>query len=151
MNGSHLHPLGSSSRSGSDGCSATRGRKRRCAWRSSFGRALTIGTAHGAGDEDWTHVLEVSSSDDSLQICSAAGFAAVQALTVVLQDDQFDPARIDDALTDRDVDADDLDAAFFAAAAWSDGPVWVAGSSAERRMEFWTWWLGEAVAVSRER
>jgi hypothetical protein len=95
----------------------------------------------------WQHFVDKSYADESLQIVCAAGFSAVQALTVVLDDEKFDPQCVNDALTDQEMDADDLDAAMFASAAFADGPVWVPESDARRRKEFWLWWLESAARL----
>ena len=108
------------------------------------GRPIVLREAWEERDLYWQHFVDKSYADEGLQIVCAAGFSAVQALTVVLEDEKFEPQFVNDALTDQNIDADDLDAAFFAAAALADGPTWVPESSARRRQEFWMWWLESA-------
>ena len=92
----------------------------------------------------WRYLMDKSYELKHLQIVCSAAFAVVQTLTVVLQDETFDPSSINDELTDQDIEADDLDAAFFAAAAFANGPTWVLGSNPLRRRDFWYWWLDTA-------
>ncbi|NOJ96000.1 hypothetical protein HMI51_24075 [Corallococcus coralloides] len=92
----------------------------------------------------WDHMVELSSSDEDSQ-GAAAGFSAVQALLTCIDDETF-PLTEDDAhLRDNQVDAEDMDASMFAAAASAGGPSWDASSDPERRLQFWEWWLSEAV------
>lgn len=99
----------------------------------------------------WQYFVEKSCADERLQIACAVGFAAVQTLTVVLEDEKFDPASMNESLTDQEIDADDLDAAFFSAAAFAGGPVWVPESNALLRYDFWMWWLGAAAHLMDEK
>jgi hypothetical protein len=71
--------------------------------------------------------------------------SANQALATAMWDERFDPGVIDLGLTDAEVDPDASDASAFACAAYAGGGVWDADSDSDRRREFWSWWLDEAV------
>ncbi|RKH88048.1 hypothetical protein D7Y21_16485 [Corallococcus sp. AB045] len=92
----------------------------------------------------WDHMVELSSSDEDSQ-GAAAGFSAVQALLTCIDDETFQLTEDDENLRDNQVDAEDMDASMFAAAASAGGPSWDASSDPERRLQFWEWWLSEAV------
>lgn len=81
-------------------------------------------------------------------VASAAAMAALTAL----HDERFDAAAIDPAATERDpaLDCYDMDAAYWAATAYSGGnPVGRAPTfDPARSREFWTWYLDVAVAAA---
>ena len=93
----------------------------------------------------WSHCDELALEREELQIVLLVGYGAAQVLSVAAEDDVFDAGPVDTAITDADVNPDEPDAAFCAAAAYADGTVWVQGSDREKRREFWEWWLNEAV------
>ena len=93
----------------------------------------------------WVMFLDLGNENEQYQIVSAVGFSAVQALTTAIQDERFDQSNIDYSLTDTDIDPDEMDSSFFAAAAYANGPIWEADSDATKRQEFWEWWLNQAV------
>lgn len=93
----------------------------------------------------WVQFNDLINENEKNDVIASVGFAAVQALTAALQDERFDPDRIDIHLTDFDIDVEELDASFFAAAAYAHGPIWAPQSSAAKRREFWEWWLKDAV------
>lgn len=78
----------------------------------------------------------------------AVGYGAVKALSTAMSDEFFDEDDIDYSLTDNE-EFEMNDASFFAAIAYAGGPVWTAETdptnSSKKRMEFWSWWLQEAV------
>ncbi len=74
-----------------------------------------------------------------------AGFSAVKALFVAVEDEKFDSGAIDYQCTDADIDPYDLDTSFFACAAYAHGSVWESESDAAKRRDFWEWWLKHAV------
>jgi hypothetical protein len=90
----------------------------------------------------WERADELAMESGSA--AAAVGYGAVQALTVALQDEHFDPDAVDLSAVDSP-DIQENDASFFAAAAYADGPRWREQSSRERRREFWRWWLTQAV------
>ncbi|MBW4507121.1 MAG: hypothetical protein KME64_11490 [Scytonematopsis contorta HA4267-MV1] len=78
------------------------------------------------------------------------GCAAVASLDTAMDDETFDPDDIDLNLTDYQ-DAEGNDATFFAACAYADGPIWKTASvehSITKRLEFWEWWLTQAVPAA---
>lgn len=104
-------------------------------------------TRHG---EWWTVCDNLASNRPDLvaEICIAYG--AVQLIAVALRDELFGD-NLPQALTDADVDPDELDCSFCAAAAFAGGPVWSAVSNAKVRGEFWRWWLDTALLVSQNK
>lgn len=76
------------------------------------------------------------------------GFAAGRAVFTALHDEDFDPHNIDDDLMDEDLDVNEWDASFNAAAAYAGGFPWEENSSSTRRREFWEWYLNEAVPLA---
>lgn len=91
-------------------------------------------------------MVELSYLDEEDQRGVAAGFSAVQALRTCIEDELFPLTGVDENLRDNQVDAEDMDASAFASAAYAGGPVWDTSSDPLRRLQFWEWWLSEAVA-----
>ena len=79
------------------------------------------------------------------QAVAFVGCAAVVALTIAVEDEPIDAPHVKLDLTDADVDAYEGDGAFEACLAYTGGPPWHPESSAEKRREFWEWWLLQAV------
>ncbi|MBU7005761.1 Imm5 family immunity protein [Phosphitispora fastidiosa] len=98
----------------------------------------------------WDHLVEMGNKDQANQVVHGAGFSAVQVLNAVLRNERFDSRQINLNLTDADVNPDEMDAAFFAAAAYANGAVWDEASDSLKRREFWEWWLKEAVPLAWE-
>lgn len=105
---------------------------------------LDKGEAQALWQQAWDHLMELSYLDEASQ-GTAAGFSAVQALRTCIDDETLTLQGVDERLGDDQVDAEDLDASMFAAAAYAGGPAWDASSDSERRRQFWEWWLAEAV------
>jgi hypothetical protein len=76
------------------------------------------------------------------------GYSAVKTLSVAMWDERFDPTNIDYNLTNADLDSDYTDVALLASCAYADGSIWEEGSSKEKRLEFWKWWLTKAVPAA---
>lgn len=93
----------------------------------------------------WDRCDEILQRDERTLPAAAAGLSAARALCTAFTDELFDGDAFDDAATDQDVDPDEMDATYLAAAALASGTVWDDASSSERRREFWEWWLAEAV------
>lgn len=96
------------------------------------------------GDRFWTW-LEQSIGEYEDKTPLYVGASAVKALFVALQDEKFDPTDINFQRTDADVDVYDLDASYFAAAAYAHGSIWEPQADPAKRRAFWEWWLNEAV------
>ena len=80
-----------------------------------------------------------------------AGYAALRALDVARRDEPSDLSRPDSAVRDEDLEPHQRDSAYLAAAADAGGSPWEPQSSADRRRDYWNWWLTEAVpAVARQ-
>lgn len=75
----------------------------------------------------------------------AAGHCAVETLSTTLWDERFDPTNIDYSLTNEDLDPDYDDPALIASYAYANGSIWEESSNDHKRLEFWEWWLTEAV------
>jgi hypothetical protein len=101
--------------------------------------------------DDLTGFMDEFASDQDgevRQVAAGAGYAAVQALGTTLWDEHFDPQVVDLELTDRDVDPDEMDCSFFAAAAFAGGAMWNATGDGSKRLDFWRWWLDHAVPTA---
>jgi hypothetical protein len=102
------------------------------------------------GEVDWDSAWETknsfsgglknANSDEWKEIgCSiCVGYAAVRTMGVALKDEWMDG---DETL---DEDRDDWDAGFFACAAFSGAP-WGTNSDPRRRLQFWEWYIDDAV------
>lgn len=75
--------------------------------------------------------------------------AIVQAAFAALEGDTWDHYRFEDDETDADIDIWSSDVAKWAVNAVA-GPVWKPDSDAAKRLEFWTWWLNQAVPAAWE-
>ena len=99
-------------------------------------------------EKGWRHCEKVMYNSQDRQNVVLAGFAAVQAIDSVLSDAYFFLSDDSKPISDFDVDPYEHDSSFLAAAAYSNGAVWDKGSNADKREEFWNWWLKEAVPMS---
>ncbi|WP_279637400.1 Imm5 family immunity protein [Corallococcus interemptor] len=109
--------------------------------------SLDKGEARAIWQQAWDHMVELSFSDEGSRGV-AAGLSAVQALRTCIDDEAFVLLGVDERLRDDQVDAEDMDASMFAAAAYAGGPAWDASSDSARRLQFWEWWLSEAVPLA---
>lgn len=77
--------------------------------------------------------------------------AALDAVENALGHPRFEFDGVDEIITEQttedNIDPWSSDAARDAAAAYA-GPVWEPSSDREKRREFWTWWLREAVPAA---
>jgi hypothetical protein len=76
------------------------------------------------------------------------GSCALQVLHLAYRDYAFNPDNINVLLAEGNIDPDELDPAYFAAAAYAEGTVWDEGSDPSKRWAFWRWWLDEAVPLA---
>ena len=99
-------------------------------------------------NEIWTKLENMASEPNhqgfDRQKAIAVGLSAISALSTALDDEAFDRERIDEDLTDADIDAYENDSSFWAAIAYA-GATWDADGDRNKRGEFWQWWLTEAV------
>jgi hypothetical protein len=72
-------------------------------------------------------------------------YAAAHTLEVAIEDEQFAEENSNLDFTEIDSKKPESDVAFYAACAYSKGPIWVEKSDAYKRLQFWTWWLTSAV------
>jgi hypothetical protein len=99
--------------------------------------------------EIWTACDDLAYDSLSVSPIVCAGYGAAQLIAVALRDEDF-PDDLDLGVTDTDVDPEDFDCSFCAAAALANGPIWSDQSIAEKRREFWTWWLESANQLALE-
>jgi len=76
------------------------------------------------------------------------GYAAAQTVSTALGDEALNPKEVHPDLDDDDVEPEEHDPSYFAAAVRAGGPPWDPASSVERRRAFWEWWLAEAVPAA---
>jgi hypothetical protein len=93
----------------------------------------------------WTHCDDLMWKHPEHQSVAMVGYAAIQSVREALSDSHFGCDCVNDESTDSDIDPYDHDSSFFAAAAYSGGPPWEGVSDANKRLEFWRWWLTSAV------
>jgi hypothetical protein len=74
-----------------------------------------------------------------------AGYAAASAASTAISDDKYDEANIDDSTLDEDLDPYEWDAGYFASIAYAGGPPGADSSDSDKRREFWSWYLNNAV------
>lgn len=75
----------------------------------------------------------------------SAGNSALLALSTALYDEQFSlNSSCDRANDDLRIDPDRADSAYWAAIALA-GPLWHSSSDANKRLQFWQWWLQDSV------
>jgi hypothetical protein len=78
-----------------------------------------------------------------------AGTCAAQAFWVAVNDEIFD-GEIDFILTEDDLKDPTYktEASFFASIAYAGGTIWNHKSNNQKRLEFWKWWLTEAMPAA---
>jgi hypothetical protein len=95
-----------------------------------------------------TQMDDLANEDDERDAASA-GYAALQALKAAMEDEVFDPRRIELDRTDDLIDPGEHDAGYMAAMTVAGGPTWYSGTDVAARRAFWEWWLNEALAIGR--
>jgi Immunity protein Imm5 len=100
----------------------------------------------------WTAIENLASEpefqDDDTQRAIAAGTSAVRTVSTVLYDEKFDYNNICYENLDEDLDSFLVDTSFWAAISYA-GPTWQPNvSEHKKRLEFWIWWLKEAVPIA---
>lgn len=117
-------------------------------WLLSAAHQVLLGTLNRLEAEQirqrWFDVPLPENASRDQQIAWEVLHAADQVLAAALWDERFDPGDVDLAVTDLDVNPDELDASYFAAFAYSGGGIWEKKSNSSRR-RFWEWWLTIAV------
>ncbi len=108
--------------------------------------ALLLGSVSPAHAENevgslWSHCDDLAFQYDDDQAVIIVGYGAVQVVREALSERHFGCENVPDDGTDRDISPYDHDSFFCAAVAYSGGPTWDTSSSAQKRLEFWTWWL----------
>ncbi|HSL54833.1 MAG TPA: Imm5 family immunity protein [Pyrinomonadaceae bacterium] len=100
------------------------------------------GDASDTFDELWEAVMDLSLERPFPEI--AVGFAAVQALRTAMYDEFFDADDLDPGREDGD-DPESFDSAYYAAIAAAHGQPADPESDSRLRLEFWKWWLTDAI------
>lgn len=98
----------------------------------------------------WQEMQQLGYSDSKMAF--TVGCAAAQALNTAIEDENFNSGNIDYNLTDN-WDTEGNDASFFAACAYTNGSVWKTNwgnSQSKKRLQFWEWWLTQAVPMAWE-
>ena len=98
-------------------------------------------------EDGWNHCGELVYKHQDAQNDVLPGYAALQVVRIALWDNLY-PEVVELEITDGDLDPENLDYSYCAAAAFAGGTVWNDSSSASRRLEFWQWWLTEAVPAA---
>jgi len=114
---------------------------------------LLVGTITSVAAESemgklWAHCDDLSWRYADKQSVIMVGYSAIQAVREAISEKHFGCERVNDGSTDMDVEPYDHDSAFCALIAYSGGPPWDKSSDAEKRLEFWTWWLTSAVRTA---
>jgi len=104
-----------------------------------------IGDASDTFDELWEAVMHLALERPFPEV--AVGFAAVQALSTAMYDQFFDADDLDADREDGD-DPESFDSAYYASVAAAHGQLSDPQSSSELRLNFWTWWLTEALEAA---
>jgi hypothetical protein len=94
----------------------------------------------------WTRCDDLLWKHEEQQSVIMVGYAAIQVVREALSDARFGCGCVNDESTDLDIGPYDHDSSFFAAAAYSGGAPWDNKSDANKRLEFWRWWLTSALA-----
>jgi len=103
--------------------------------------------AQDEAEEIWEWLMEGES------IRGPAFFAlgtAVRTVFTTIGDDPWNGMAMMVHETDADIDPWSSDAAKWASSAIA-GPVWQPDSDSAKRLEFWTWWLTEAIPAAWEQ
>lgn len=62
----------------------------------------------------------------------------------------WDKATLKEDDTDQALNARNSDTAYYAVSAYAGGPVWAHYANNKKRLEFWQWWLDEAIPMAWE-
>jgi hypothetical protein len=82
------------------------------------------------------------------QLPVGVGYGAAQTLATALGYQSLNPTEVHPDMDDGDVEPEEHDPSYFAAAVRAGGPPWDPASSVERRRAFWEWWLAQAVPAA---
>ncbi|RUT04272.1 hypothetical protein DSM106972_045000 [Dulcicalothrix desertica PCC 7102] len=109
---------------------------------------ISVEVAENESERLWREMQQLGYGGHGMVF--TVGCAAVAALDTAIDDETFDPDDIDFNLTDNE-DTEGNDSSFFAACAYADGAVWKTVSGEQnpiKRLEFWNWWLTQAVPAA---
>jgi hypothetical protein len=103
---------------------------------------INFSTAWNLKNRFWGELERIASAG------AAVGFAACQVVTTSLSDEQFDPENLDSPPCDKNLDAYEWDASFYASVAYAGSAPWEENGDIGRRHEFWRWYLQEATPLA---
>ena len=98
----------------------------------------------------WSRCDDLALKFPNQQDVVFVGYGAVQVIREALCEGHFGCDQVVENTTDLDIEPYDFDASFCASVAFSRGAPWQSESNAERRLEFWTWWLKLAADIGRK-
>lgn len=107
-----------------------------------------LGNARYRFSRSWSAATDLFDPEDLPT--SNVRLSAVKALKTAIEDEDFDPATRDYQLTDQDRDPFSQDASYFASVAYANGTMLDSQSNPAKRLEFWEWWLTQAVPAAWE-
>ncbi len=96
--------------------------------------------------ESYSEEIDRRLKDQVIEALAPDG--ALYALAKVIDDFATAPEEVDFSISDEDLDYHEIDGHFVAAAVFSGGVPGEVGSDPGRRLEFWLWWLDEAVPAA---
>lgn len=99
-------------------------------------------------DRLWSHCDELSWNDAGKQPAIMVGYGAIQVAREALSERHFGCEAVSDESTERDVGPYDHDSSFCAMIAYCGGPAWDTNSDAQKRLDFWVWWLTSVLHAS---
>jgi hypothetical protein len=98
----------------------------------------------------WDYYIQLGFNEHYADV-SMVGCAAVFALGVALEDEDFDPEQFDYAIDDDALEPYDEDTAWHAVTAYAYRASQDADTNRAKRQEFWERWLTEGVAQAYEK
>jgi len=98
-------------------------------------------------DRLWSETIHISVEQPFTEI--AVAFCAVQALSTAMFDEFFDSTNLDVKREDGD-DPENHDSSYYASVAAAGGEPRSPQSSSELRLEFWNWWLTDAIKMANK-
>lgn len=96
----------------------------------------------------WNHCDDLAWKHATVQNVVLVGYGSAQTIRGALSSDIFLGSIRNEVISDIDVEPYEHDPSFCAAAAYSLGPTWDAKSNAQKRLEYWAWWLTSAVPTA---
>jgi hypothetical protein len=99
-------------------------------------------------EELWTHCDGMVYKYQTLMNKVLVGYCTAQIMRVAVYDDLWCEPGEAEGVDEANVDPEELDVAFCSASCYAGGTKWDESSSTKKRLEFWKWWLLEAVPAA---